>query len=125
LATLGILDHYLPGGLLDGDRSLAEARTAAFTVLVLAQLFNALNARSGIESAFRGLFRNGWLWAAIALGVLLQVAAVHLPPLNTAFGTVPLDAGQWLACTAAASLVLWLAELWKWLLRHRRVAPGS
>ena len=37
-ATLFTLDLYLPGGLVEGDRDLANARTAAFTVLVLAQL---------------------------------------------------------------------------------------
>jgi hypothetical protein len=38
---------------------------------------------------------------------------VHLPALNAAFGTVPLDAGQWLVCVAMASGVLWVGELRK------------
>ncbi len=116
-ATLLTLDLFLPGGLIPGSHDLATARTAGFTVLVLAQLFNCLNARSETASAWHGLWANHWLWAAIALSVALQVAVVHLGFLNGAFGTVPLDAGQWLLCIAMASLVLWAGELRKLVAR--------
>ena len=81
---------YLPGGLIEGTHDLDNARTAGFTVLVFAQLFNCFNARSETASAFRALFANPWLWGAIALSALLQVAVVHVGFLNVAFGTVPL-----------------------------------
>jgi magnesium-transporting ATPase (P-type) len=68
------------------------------------------NARSEIASAFRSMFSNRWLWGAIALSVLLQVAVVHLPPLNLAFGTVPLSLQQWAVCLAMGSTVLWFGE---------------
>ena len=113
LATLLTIDWYLPGGFLHGDRSIENARTAGFTVLVLAQLFNTLNARSEGESAFRGMFSNRWLWAAIALAALAQAAVVHTSFLNAAFGTTPMDAGQWIVCIAMASAVLWASELRK------------
>ena len=116
--TLLTLDFYLPGGLIDGTESLDNARTAAFTVLVLAQLFNCFNARSETTSAFHRLFVNGWLWAAIAMSLLLQVAVVHVPVLNTAFGTVPLSLSQWAVCVAMASLVVIAGELRKAFLRR-------
>jgi magnesium-transporting ATPase (P-type) len=72
-----------------------------------------LNARSETTSAFAHLFVNPWLWGAIALSVLLQVAVVNLGFLNLAFGTVPLDFDQWLLCAAMASVVLWFSELRK------------
>ncbi|NDP38973.1 MAG: cation-translocating P-type ATPase [Rhodoferax sp.] len=116
--TLLTLDLFLPGGLIEpvdawlgaGPHSLELARTAAFTVLVLTQLFNCFNARSATVSAFRGAFSNHWLWAAVALSAALQAAVVHLPFLNQAFGTVPLSAGQWGVCVAMASGVLWFSE---------------
>jgi len=111
--TLLAIDLYLPGGLFEGRHSLANARTAGFTVLVFAQLFNCFNARSETTSAFHHLFVNPWLWGAVALSALLQVAVVHLGFLNTAFGTAPLDPSQWLVCVALASLVLWLNEVRK------------
>jgi magnesium-transporting ATPase (P-type) len=120
LATLLALDIGLPGGLVDGGGELTEARTMAFTTLVLAQLFNCFNARSDRVSAFHHLFTNPLLWGAIALSLLLQVAVVNIGLLNRAFGTTPLDAGAWLLCTALASSVLWADELRKLLARWRR-----
>ncbi len=114
------MDLYLPGGLLEGSQDIATARTAGFTVLVIAHLFNCFNARSPTASAFRGLFSNAWLWAAVALSAALQVAVVHAGLLNVAFGTRPLSAGQWLTCIAIASGVLWYSELRK--LAARRMA---
>jgi magnesium-transporting ATPase (P-type) len=115
--TLLTIDMYLPGGLIEGIHELDNARTAGFTVLVFAQLFNCFNARSEDTSAFRHMFVNHWLWSAIALSLLLQIVVVHVPFLNVAFGTVPLEAHQWLVCAAMASVVLWTNELRKWLTR--------
>jgi P-type Ca2+ transporter type 2C len=119
------MDICLPGGLIEGTHDLATARTAGFTVLVFASLFNCFVARSDSTSAFSCLFVNPWLWAAIALSVVLQVAVVHLGWLNLAFGTAPLAPGQWLMCAAMASAVLWASELRKWLLRASGRAGGA
>jgi magnesium-transporting ATPase (P-type) len=113
LFTLLTIDLFLPGGLIEGHENLTLARTAGFTVLVLAQLFNCFNARSDTSSAFTGLFANRWLWSAVVLSAALQVAVVHLEFLNHAFGTTPLSLEQWLVCLAMASGVLWFAELRK------------
>jgi P-type Ca2+ transporter type 2C len=118
LSSLLTLDMYLPGGLIEGSESLATARTAAFTVLVLAHLFNCLNARSDTHSAFDHLFVNPWLWAAMGLSLLLQAAVVQLPVLNTAFGTAPLSPRQWLVCAAMGSMVLVYGELRKLAVRR-------
>ncbi len=117
IATLLTIDMYLPGGLIEGERDLANARTAGFTVLVLAQLFNCFNARSETTSAFHRPFVNPWLWGAIALSLLLQIAVVNVDILNVAFGTVPLDARQWIVCVAMGSAVLWFSELRKAAIR--------
>ena len=125
VVTLLTIDLYLPGGLIEGTRDLATARTAGFTVLVFAQLFNCFNARSDDASAFRHLFANPWLWGAIALSLALQVAVVNVSFLNVAFGTVPLELEQWLACAAMASVLLWFSELRKWVYRILRARPNS
>ena len=101
-----------------------ELKAAGFTVLVLAQLFNCLNARSETTSAFRHAFANRWLWLAIALSGALQVAVVHLPIFNVAFATVPLTPGQWAICIAMASSVLWVGELRKAVLRAATSRTG-
>ena len=123
LLTLLTIDLFLPGGLIEGHEDLTRARTAGFTVLVLAQLFNCFNARSETRSALRGLFANRWLWATVALSAGLQVAVVHLDFFNRAFGTVPLSLGQWGVCVAMASGVLWSSELRKWAFRALAKGP--
>jgi magnesium-transporting ATPase (P-type) len=117
LVTLLTIDLFLPGGLIEGHEDLATARTAGFTVLVLAQLFNCFDTRSESRSFVVGLFANHWLWAAVALSALLQVAVVHVRFLQLAFGTAPLTPVQWLVCVGMASMVLWAGELRKWLQR--------
>jgi calcium-translocating P-type ATPase len=117
-ATLLTIDLKLPGGLLEGSSSLAEARTAGFTVLVLAQLFNCFNSRSERVTAFRGLFDNRLLWAAVTLSLLLQIAVVYVPVLGRALGTSPLSARDWVLCVAMASAVLWVDEIKKLIVRR-------
>jgi Ca2+-transporting ATPase len=119
LATLLTLDFGLPGGLIDGDLGLSEARTMAFTVLVMAQLFNVFNSRSDTISAASHLFTNPWLWAAVGLSLSLQLVVIYLPVLNEAFDTRPLDVGQWFVCFSMASIVLWVDEIKKVLVRAR------
>jgi Ca2+-transporting ATPase len=118
LATLLSIDIFLPGGLIEGHDSLEVARTAGFTTLVLAQMFNALNSRSETSSAFHHLLTNKWLWGSILLGAGLQVAVVEIPFLQAAFSTAPLDLVHWAVCVAMASLVLWVDELRKLIGRH-------
>ena len=116
--TLVALDLRLDGGLLGGSGEIDEARTMAFTTLVLAQLFNCFNARSERSSAFHHLFTNRWLWGAIGLSVTLQIAVVHLPFMNDAFDTTSLAIDDWLICVGLASIVLWADELKKLLQRR-------
>ena len=116
IVALLTVDMYLPGGLfaqVGGTGEIANARTAGFTVLVMAHLFQCFNARSETTSAFKNLFVNPWLWGAVALSALLQVAVVNVPFLNLAFGTVPLSLDQWWTCLAMASVVLVYSELRK------------
>jgi Ca2+-transporting ATPase len=117
VGTLFVLDASLPGGLIEGSGSMRYAQTMAFATLVLCQLFNVFNARSDERTAFRGLFRNHWLWAAVALSLALQAVVVYMLFLQQAFSTVALNARDWLFCTAVASSVLWLRELSKIVLR--------
>ena len=136
IAALVTIDLFLPGGLVEGHDSVEVARTAAFTTLVFAQLFNTLNSRSEDVSAFSHLFVNPWLWGSLALGVVLQVLVVEVPFLQVAFGTQALDWQHWAVCVAMASSVLWVDELRKVVRRSRsracsaqvrpraRVAPG-
>jgi Ca2+-transporting ATPase len=117
--TLLVLDASLPGGFVESSRDLPYAQTMAFTTLVLAQLFNVFNARSDERSAFVHLFTNRWLWGAVGAALVLQALVLYAPPLQRAFGTVPLNTEDWLRCFTAASAVLWLREVTKLVTRAR------
>ena len=84
IATLVTIDLYLPAGLIEGTQGLDNARTAGFTVLVLAQLFNCFNARSETTSAFHHLFVNRWLWGAV--GLSLAAPGPRRPPAGAERG---------------------------------------
>jgi P-type Ca2+ transporter type 2C len=122
IASLLAIDLYLPGGLIEGEGNFTTARTAGFTVLVLASMFTCFTSRSESASAFIGFFTNHWLVAAVALSLALQVAVVNVPFLNTAFSTAPLTINQWLVCFLMASSVLWFSELRKIAIRVRDTA---
>jgi P-type Ca2+ transporter type 2C len=116
--TLLVLDWSLPGGLIEGSGDMRYAQTMAFTTLLFFSLFTVFNARSDEQSAFIGMFSSVWLWAAIALSLVLQVAVVYVPFLQRAFSTVSLSGADWLRCAAVGSSVLWLRELSKLAVRR-------
>jgi len=123
VGTLAVMDASLPGGYLAGaNGTMAYAQTMAFTTLVFFQLFNAFNARSDELSAFAGFFTNRWLWLALGVSLLLQVAVIYVPFLQTAFSTVPLAPTDWAICIAVGSTVLWLREIVKVFQRRRKKA---
>jgi P-type Ca2+ transporter type 2C len=123
--TLMVFDAALPGGWIEGTGAIEYGQTVAFTSLMLFQLFNAFNARSSVHSAFRGLFRNRWLWAAVTLSIGLHMLLIYVPFLQVAFGTVRLSAGDWVRCVTVASSVLWIAEAAKFLSRPAPVRRGA
>jgi Ca2+-transporting ATPase len=120
LATLTVLDASLPGGWIEGSGSMRYARTMAFTTQVFISLFAVFNARSDDRSAFKGLFSNLWLWGAVGLALLLQVVVIYTPFLQQAFSTAELGLKDWVFCATAASSVLWLRELSKFMSRRMK-----
>ena len=117
VVTLAALDLRLEGGLLGGTGDVDEARTMAFTTLVLAQLFNCFNARSERAGAFHRYYEPLPLGRG-RCSLALRVLVVRASFLNDAFSTTPLSAGDWLVCIAlAASVVLWAVELKKLVMR--------
>ena len=71
------------------------------------------------RSAFEGLFKNRWLWAAVGFSLALHAAVIYVPFLQQAFSTAALSLGDWMYCATVASSVLWLRELSKVVTRAR------
>ncbi|GAB1692006.1 HAD-IC family P-type ATPase [Krasilnikovia sp. M28-CT-15] len=98
----------------------ATAATMGWTTFVLAQLFNVFNARAEHGSAFgAGFFSNRYLWLSVIAVAVAQLAIVKVEWMQHFFDASHLSAAQFLVCVAAGSLVLWLEELRKLVLRRR------
>ena len=99
----------------------AQVRTETFVLLALCEWYNVLNCRSETASALTlGVLRNRWLLAGLIAGNLLQAAVVFWPPLCRVFRTVPLGPVEVVALGVVGSVVLWVEELRKLVVRRRR-----
>ena len=86
----------------------------AFMTLALSQVFHAFNSRSQTRSAFTiRLFTNGWLWAAVGMCLILQVAAVYVPLLQKVLHTVPPTVSDWGVIVACSLIPVAVVELVK------------
>ena len=76
----------------------AVSTTMAFATLTICQLFHAFDVRSEEHSIFHiGVLSNPAMNKAFALGLVLQVLVLTLPPLQRIFSVVPMLPHQWLA----------------------------
>ena len=85
-----------------------QSITSAFCVLSLSELFHMLGMTSLRKSFVHNFWSKNWLlWVSFGVGVLLQVAVVNIPGLNSFFSCYPLDLSHWgivLALSAAPLL---------------------
>lgn len=126
----GMWQHIIWVGLFVGGISIASQawalareveywQTIVFTVLTVSQLFHSLAVRSEKESLFRiGLFSNLPMLGAVLITLLLQMAVIYSPTLNSIFHTQPLPMFDLAICLLLSSLVLVAVEIEKWLIRH-------
>lgn len=91
-----------------------HAQTLAFATMTFFQVFNSLNCRSQTKSIFKlGIFTNRYLLLAIIASVMLQIAAISIPALQTALGTTVLSLQDWLIVVLISSSVLIADEVRK------------
>lgn len=95
----------------------------SLTVLVMIEMFNALNALSEDSSLLSiGLFANPMLLVAIALSILLHNVIIYIPFLSHIFGTDPLNKNDWLLVMAFSAPVVLIDEILKFISRRRNDA---
>ena len=101
-------------------------QTMVFTTLCLTQLAHVLAIRSEKESLFRiGLFSNRYLFAAVLLTFILQMATVYVPSLNSIFKTQPLTLAELAITLVLSSVVFWAVEIEKLIRRRNPSGPSS
>jgi len=107
-------DHSAP------ENTVEYARTMAFMVLVMCQLFFSLAVRNHSKSIFQiGIFSNKYLVGAIVLGVLLQLIVIGIPFMQRAFHLQMLDLGGWIIAISLGLVPLFINEIVKIFIRAR------
>lgn len=107
IGTLALLGSY-------EDYDTVRLGAIALTVMAAFQWFNAWNSRSARHSVFsQNPLANPYLIGATVIVVVLQMAALHLPFLQSILRTTPLTLNEWVICIAVASSALWVEELRK------------
>jgi len=114
MATMMGVGIYLVFNWAQASMGLEEARTIAFSTMVAFEWFKAFNARSDEHNIFSlGIFSNRWLIAGTALSIVLQMAVIYIPFLQTAFNTIALGWSQWGVIILAAGSLFIVEEVRK------------
>jgi Ca2+-transporting ATPase len=96
-------------------------QTILFTTLTLSQMAHVMAIRSESQSLFRiGLMSNKALLGAVSLTLLLQLALIYTPFLQSFFKTEPLPPADLVLTLALSSVIFAAVELEKWLTRSKR-----
>jgi Ca2+-transporting ATPase len=102
------------------ENTVEYARTLAFMVLVICQLFLSLAVRNSSKSIFQiGIFSNKYLSGAILVGVLLQLLVIGIPVMQRAFHLQMLDLRGWMITFSLGLVPLVLNEIVKIFIRLR------
>jgi len=118
LIGVGTLAVFILGYHL-GGRQLELARTMAFSTLVFFQLFYVFACRSERHSILEvGIFTNMYLFVAVVISMILQLAVIYIPFLRGIFHTVPLNAEHWLFVLVVAATPTALGTSFAYLKGH-------
>lgn len=118
----GYYEHgYSPFDNSTPVNTVEYARTMAFMVLVISQLFYSMALRNSAKSIFQvGVFSNKYLTASIVLGVLLQLTVIGIPVMQQAFNLQMLDPEGWLMAVSLGLVPLMVNEFVKVFIRARK-----
>ncbi|KAJ4462464.1 ion-transporting P-type ATPase [Paratrimastix pyriformis] len=114
-----IMQGTVPASVFNDPR----APTVALSVLVLVEMFNALNNLSDSQSLLVTTpLSNLWALGACCLSVLLHLGVCYLPFMQPIFGVAALSLSEWAAVVAFSFPVILIDELFKLIARiqHRR-----
>ena len=81
---------------LAGDEALTHARTMAFIVLTVSQLFYAYTMRIDNMSTFKiGIFKNKYLNISVIIGLVLQILLINTTGIAKIFNVQSLNISDW------------------------------
>jgi len=100
--------------------NLIGAQTMAFATLNVTQLFRAYTSRSEHYSLWTiGVFSNKYMQYAVLVSLVILLAIMYVPALNSIFDTIPLKWDHWTEILLLSLIPSVIAEITKWLLRRQ------
>ncbi|KAI9017858.1 hypothetical protein BC832DRAFT_527040 [Gaertneriomyces semiglobifer] len=95
-----------------------KATTMSLSVLVVVEMFNAINSLSENASLLTfPLWKNLYLCVAVAVSMALHVMILEVPWFNTLFSITSLNAEEWSAVLWMSAPVVFIDEGLKWISR--------
>ncbi len=118
LLTAATFALYL-GEMLDSGNE-AVGRTVAVNMLVFGEIVYLFNARRWVAPSWtrEALLSNRWAWISVAVLIVLQLLLTYTAPMQKAFGTAGLNAGEWAWILGIAAVVFLVVEIEKTVQRH-------
>ena len=96
-----------------------RARTIAFSVMVVFQVFNVLNCRSLRESIFKmPFFSNKYILGSMFLSFFLSISTVYIVPMEKIFHTTALSGTDWLKIVLVSLSIIIVVEIEKYFRRR-------
>jgi len=123
---IGGMTLMLSVWLLSKGYAEAQVRTVILQTIVLCQGFHLFNSRSIRKPAHAlDFFGNKAVFVVIGLMILLQLSIVYLPIMNMAFETVPLGWEGWIWPILLGSIVFFVVEGEKYVMRRLDAAKAA
>lgn len=123
----GYYEHgYSPFDKQVPENTLEYARTMAFMVLVVCQLFYSLALRNERKSIFKiGIFSNKSLVGAIVAGLALQLVVIGIPAIRSAFHLQMPDLKSWGVIFTLGLIPLVINEIFKRFIKGPKKPGGN
>jgi P-type Ca2+ transporter type 2A len=97
-----------------------KATTMSLSILVVVEMFNAMNSLSENDSLLRfPLWKNKYLVLAITVSMILHFAILYVPTFQSWFGITDLNWDEWMAVLWISAPVILVDEVLKTLSRSR------
>ena len=113
MATI-ILTSFFIGYKMDGH---LNGMTMAFLTINLAELFHAISMRTQRGSLIKLKSFNWWLFGALTLTFLLNIALIYVPAFEVLFDFAPINFTEFMIALALAFSVLPVLEVYKFVMR--------
>ncbi len=119
IGGLSLIANRLGFAMNPGAPELAaeHAHTMTFAVLGFSQVMLILGTRSNTVSAFRGMFRNRWLWGALAIVSAMMWVVLEVPALKDIFHISNLARAEWFWVIGLSVAPLVITEIAKLIAR--------